>query len=60
MSGRDLRRIAAPVPIIPMVKQMVAMSDDLWISFSTTSPRNAADIPRKKIANEKAHWIALE
>ena len=26
--------------------------------FSTTSPRNAADIPRKKIASENAHSVA--
>ena len=55
MRGSDLRRIAAPVPTIPTVKQMVAIRDDFLMSFSTTSPRKAADIPRKKIASENAH-----
>ena len=47
-----------PVPAIPKEKQMVAMREDLWIFFSTTFPKNAADIPKKKIAKLKAHSIA--
>jgi hypothetical protein len=47
-----------PVRNIPAAKQTVAMRDDLCISFSTIFPRNAADIPRKKIAKENAHSVA--
>ena len=55
MRGSDLSKIAAPVPTIPAVKQMVAIRDDFLMSFSTTSPKKAADIPRKKMAKENAH-----
>ena len=47
-----------PVSAIPAAKHIVAISEDLCISFSTTFPRNAADIPRKKMANENAHSVA--
>ena len=47
-----------PVPAIPAAKQIVAIKEDLCISFSTTLPRNAADIPRKKIAKLNAHSVA--
>ena len=47
-----------PVPAIPAAKQIAAISDDLCISFSTIFPRNAADIPKKKIAKLKAHSVA--
>ena len=48
----------APVPAIPTAKHTAAMSDDLCMSFSTTLPKNAADIPRKKIAKLNAHSVA--
>ncbi|MCR5651436.1 MAG: hypothetical protein K6F86_09680 [Lachnospiraceae bacterium] len=44
-----------PVSSIPAVKQMVAIREDLRISFSTTFPIKAADIPRKNIAKLNAH-----
>ncbi len=47
-----------PVPAIPRAKQMEAIRDDLWISFSTTFPRKAADMPRKKMAKLNAHSVA--
>ena len=50
--------ITNPVPIIPTAKHIVAISDDLCIFFSTTLPKNAADIPKKKIAKLNAHSTA--
>jgi hypothetical protein len=47
-----------PVPAIPRAKVIVAIRDDLWMSFSTTLPKNAADMPRKKIAKLNAHSVA--
>ena len=47
-----------PVPAIPTAKQILAINEDLWISFSTTFPKNAADIPKKKIAKLNAHSVA--
>ena len=47
-----------PVPIIPAVKQIHAISDDLCMFFSTSFPIKAADIPKKKMAREKAHPTA--
>ena len=46
-----------PVPAIPPAKQSVAINEDLCISFSTTLPKNAADIPKKKIAKLIAEGI---
>ena len=43
-----------PVPIMPTVKQTQAISEDLCIFFSTSLPIKAADIPKKKMAREKA------
>ena len=36
---------------------MVAIKLDLWISFSTKLPKNAALIPKKKIASENEGYI---
>ena len=47
-----------PVPAIPAAKQIAAIREDLWISFSTTFPKNAADIPKKKMAKLNAHSVA--
>lgn len=53
--------IHKPVPIIPTEKHIQATNDDLCMFLSTNFPANAADIPRKKIANEKAqpteNWL---
>ena len=48
----------APVPAIPTAKQIAAINEDLLMSFSTTFPKNAADIPKKKIAKLNAHSVA--
>ena len=42
-----------PVPAIPTAKQIVAIREDLCMSFSTMFPKNAADIPKKNIAKLK-------
>ena len=47
-----------PVPAIPAAKQIAAMREDICISFSTIFPKNAADIPKKKIAKLNAHSVA--
>ena len=43
---------------MPQAKQMEAMREDLWMSFSTMLPRKAADMPRKKMAKLNAHSVA--
>jgi hypothetical protein len=43
-----------PVPTIPAAKKMDARRLALWMSFSTKLPRNAALIPKKKMARENA------
>lgn len=47
-----------PAPAIPEAKQIAAIREDLWMSFSTMLPRKAADMPRKKMAKLKAHSVA--
>ena len=49
----------APVPSMPALKQMVAMREERWMFFSTTLPRNAALMPRKKMARLNAHSTLL-
>ena len=39
---------------IPAAKQIAAIREERWMSFSTTFPRKAADMPRKKMAKLKA------
>jgi hypothetical protein len=46
------------VPSIPTVKHIADTNEDLCIFFSTSFPANAADIPKKKIAKEKAQPTA--
>ena len=43
-----------PVPIMPAVKQMQESREERWMSRSTMRPAKAADMPRKKMAREKA------
>ena len=50
--------IKNPVPTMPSANVIEAISEDLWIFFSTSFPKNAAEIPRKKIAKLKAHSTA--
>ena len=52
------KKIDNPVPIIPTEKHIQDIKELLCISFSTNFPANAADIPKKKIANENAHPTA--
>ena len=44
---------------MPALKQMVAMREERWMFFSTTLPRNAALMPRKKMARLNAHSTLL-
>ena len=53
----EFRCIDIPVKIIPNPKHKVDSTDDNFTFFSTRLPKNAADIPKKKIARENAHSI---
>ena len=57
--GSQPAAILAPVPANPATKQTRLISAERRMSFSTTGPKNAADMPRKKIASEKPHSMVL-
>ena len=56
---KDFSTIDKLVTSNPLQNKAVPIMVDLCMFFSTIEPPNAAAIPKKNIANEKANWTLL-